>query len=90
MHPCFRHWNVLRKSSDLAWRRPGYCEITEADPSLFRQWPAGEIYQAVDVLAAAEERVGLGTMSRTRFRELEQAYGLNFNKHGLLADADLR
>jgi hypothetical protein len=26
--PCFRHWNVLKKDSDLAGRRPGYCEIT--------------------------------------------------------------
>lgn len=90
LKPCFRHWNVLRKHSDLAWRRPGYCEITCSDPSQFREWKASDIHEAVDVLVAAADRVEVGAMSRTRFAEIEQAYGLNLNKHGLLAATDLR
>jgi hypothetical protein len=90
MKPCFRHWNVLRKGSDLAWRRPGYCEITCNDASVFRVWNAGAVYEAVDTLTAADRRVQAGTLAKARYNELEQATGLNLNVHGLLAAADLR
>jgi hypothetical protein len=90
LKPCFRHWNVLRKNSDLAWRRPGYCEISCPDVNQFRTWRAQDIHKAVDLLAAASARVDAGTLPRARFAELEQAHGLNFNTHGLLAAADLR
>ena len=36
LHPCLRHFNVLKKNSDLAGRVRGYCEITEDDPSKFQ------------------------------------------------------
>lgn len=88
--PCFRHWNVLRKGSDLAWRQPGYCEITCSDPSVLKPWPAGDVYTAVDVLAGASGRVSEGTMPRVAYGELETAYGLKFNRYGLFAALDLR
>ena len=88
--PCFRHFNVLKKGSDLAWRRPGYCEITCADPTKFKVWQAAEIHHTIDLLAAASERVDAGTLSQPRYDELELACSLNFNKHGLLAAVDLR
>ena len=47
--PGFRHWNVLKKGSDLSWRRPGFCEITCCDPSQFAVWAARGVYIARDV-----------------------------------------
>lgn len=88
--PCFRHFNVLRKDSDLAWRRPGYCEITCADPTRFHVWTAAEIHRTVDLLAAASERVSAGTLSPAMYANLELSCSLNFNKDGLLAAVDLR
>lgn len=88
--PCFRHFNVLRKNSDLAWRRPGYCEVTCTNPAAMKPWAAVDIYSAVDVLAGALDRVSAGTMTMASYKELETAYGLRFNRDGLLAAADLR
>ena len=88
--PCFRHWNVLRKGGDLAWRRPGYCELTCSDPFAFKPWPVDDIYFAVDLLMAADDRVEAGTLPRVRLSELEVACGLNLNRDGILAATDLR
>lgn len=38
----------------------------------------------------ADDRVQIGTLSKARFEKLESAYGLNLNRHGLLAAEDLR
>jgi hypothetical protein len=71
-------------------RRPGLCEITCSDASQFRTWSAVEVHQAVDLLAAAADRVSAGTLTKARYEQIEQAHGLNLNKHGLLAAVDLR
>jgi hypothetical protein len=41
-------------------------------------------------LIGAANRVEVGTMTKTRYEQLETAYGLNLNRHGLLAAEDLR
>lgn len=38
--------NVLRKNTDLAWRRPGYVEILCTDVSQFKDWSATDIHEA--------------------------------------------
>jgi len=74
--PCFKHPNVLRKGSDLAWRKPGYCEIVCSDPLQFRSWSKGDVHAAVDTLSAAADRVTAGTLTQVRYDQLEMAYGL--------------
>jgi len=88
--PCFRHWNVKRKGSDLAWRRPGFCEIDCCDPSQFKVWAAADVHKAVDLVNAAAARHEAGTFPRARLKELITACGLKPNSAGLLAAMDLR
>lgn len=90
LKPCFRHVNVLKKGSDLASRRPGYVEITCHDETRFREWSAGDLAAAVDMLAESSRRLEAGATTRARHDALELATGLNFNRHGLLADLALR
>ena len=87
---CFRHMNVLKKGSDLAWRRPGFCEITCCDPSQFAVWPAKDVYIATDILLEASARVENGDLAPARLEELVKAFGLNVNPLGVLAAKDLR
>jgi len=88
--PCFRHWNVKRKGSDLAWRRPGLCEIDCCDPSQLKVWAAADVHKAVDLVNAAAARHEAGAFPRARLNELIEACGLNPNSRGLLAAMDLR
>jgi hypothetical protein len=90
LKPCLKHFNVFKKDSDLAGRREGYVEITCFDPSKFRSWSSQEFNQAVDLITAAGGRVEEGTMTQTRFNELEQMLGLNYNPFGLTSNLELR
>ena len=74
----------------MATRRPGYVEITCCDSSSFREWSDTDLWTVVDALGAAKARVEAGTLTKTKFHELETATGLNCNPHGLLVDPDLR
>ena len=42
------------------------------------------------MLIAADNRVQAGDWTKARYEQLEIAYGLNLNRHGLLAAQDLR
>jgi hypothetical protein len=91
MKPCFRHWNVLSKSSDLLrGDEDDYVDITCHDCSRFRCWTSGELYSTIDLLNAARIRVDGGTMAKARLENLEKSCGFNQNKHGLLSDLNLR
>jgi len=90
LRPCFRHGNVVKKDSDLAWRRDGFCEITCSDPSQFQASSSDDVWFSADLLVAAAGRVAAGTMPRVRFDELQKGCGMNANAKGLLAATDLR
>jgi hypothetical protein len=81
---------LYRQDSDLAGRAGGFVEITCADCSLFKQWTTEEYRTVLDSLAEGHARVVARTMTKTRFSELEQSVGLNYNPHGILYDAALR
>ena len=87
--PCIRHFNVVRTGSDLVGRGGGLVEITSSDPSVFVAWSSTDAADAMLLVGAAARRVADGTMTAASYARLEQSVGLNFNKHGLLADADL-
>lgn len=89
MKPCFLHSNVLKKDSDLAHRREGYVEITCHDCSRFYRRSSAELAGEVQALALAHERVEANRMTKTKFHGLQMVCGLNFNRHGLLADSQL-
>ena len=90
LKPCFKHYNVFKKDSDLASRRAGYCEITCADPSRFKLWKRRDLATSVDLLGMAATRVTALAMTKVEFEELQKTTGLNHNKHGLTADVELR
>ena len=80
---CLKHSNVLAKNSDLAHRRPGFVEITNADPSLFIRTSIEEIDEIVDTLIAFRG-------SPTALGKLETGLGFAKSEYGLLADRSLR
>ena len=90
LKPCFRHGNVLSKGSCIASRNPAFVEISCSDSSKFQTTSCDELLMNVDMLLEAEQRVGAGSMTKTRFVELQKVCGLNCNAHGLLADEGLR
>lgn len=90
LKPCFRHSNVLSKGSDISSRDPAFVEISCADHDRFQTALASDVSEAVDVLLEAHRRVSAGTMTKTRFADLQKVYGLNCSPDGVLADFELR
>jgi hypothetical protein len=86
LKPCFKHFNVFNKNTDLAARDPGYVEIGCHDVDSFRSWSPAQLAKMVDLLRAANARVSAGTMTKGQFTDLEMAVGLNYNPLGLLAE----
>jgi len=91
MKPCFCHWNVLSKGSDLLEvGDPTYVDITCADHRLFRRWAPDELHSTVDMVNAAWRRHQAGTMTKAALERLEKASGFNATPFGLLGDVELR
>jgi len=88
LKPCFRHWNVVSKTSELA--NDELVDITCADFRRFRVWKTGEIEATIDMLTEGRLRVNAGTMTATRLDQLEKACGFNANPAGLMADVPTR
>jgi len=88
LKPCYYHWNIIRKASDI--EGPEYVDICCADASMFRRWKPEELESAIDMLSEAQKRVDEGTMTATRLQQLEKATGFNANRFGLVADVRLR
>jgi hypothetical protein len=84
--PCFKHFNVFNKNTDLAARHPGYVEIGCHDVDAFRSWSPAQLSKMVDLLRAADARVTARTMTIGQFKDLQITLGLNYNPLGLLAD----
>ena len=87
--PCLRHYNVLRKSSDLCGRVHGYAEITCSDPSQFKFSPE-KLSEAVDLIAAAHRRLEAGGCSQAFYKRLVKERGFKFAGGGCVFDVELR
>ena len=81
---------VRLQVSDLASRADGYVEIDCSDPSKFKSWSAAGLSRATARLRAADAQLTRGEMTQTRYNEIEQMAGLNYNPNGLVFDQDLR
>ena len=75
LKPCLKHWNVFKKGSDLANRRPGCVEISCSDPSQFKPWAPVDLASSVDRICAVAGHVAARTMAKIRLTEMEQAVG---------------
>lgn len=83
--PCLCCLNCVKKGNRSS--RPGTrrFDIRHHDMGDFQRCACTDIWANVDRLQA-----GLGTLNKTRFNKLENATGLNYNPHSLLADRSLR
>jgi len=90
--PCFRHWNLVNRNTDLVHRDPDrrLVDLTCCDPAKFLSWLPNELEATIDMLTESQRRVAGGTMTVARLENIEKATGFNTNQHGLLADARLR
>ena len=73
------------EGSDLAHRAAGFVESTSHDVGSFRLWPWEDCRQTVALIAEARARLTEGTMTATRFNDIETARGINCNPVGMLA-----
>ena len=93
LRPCFRHANVMKKDSDLARRMCNFREITCCEYSDFSVYKDGELEENMDVLLLAKHEADTAVRadgSKRRFEEIELAFGLTANAHGVLACRTLR
>ena len=92
LHPCFRHWNVLKKNSDRAQHSScgTYVEIDCHDASKFKCWNNIELATTIDICAEAHQLYAAGRMTRVRYEDIQRRLGFCATKDGLLADPELR
>ena len=90
IHPCFRHWNVLRKDSRRAEHNSMYVEIACEASERFKAWTSNELTEAVDVTAEAHRQSIGGPMTATRLKEVQKRLGFRATPEGLLPDPVLR
>jgi len=88
LKPCFLHWNVVSKFSEIGGS--DYVDVTCSDFRRFRKWNADELEATIDMLTEAKRRVSTGLMANARLEALEKACGFAANPHGLMADVSLR
>lgn len=81
---------LTQQGSDLVVHGEGFCDITAHDMGLFRSWPDTELNKVMSMLGESCERVQGGRLRRTRFDEIQQACGLNYNPLGFIASSRLR
>lgn len=90
LKPCFRHFNVWRKDSDLAHRREGHVEIDCSDPRCFKVWRQADLNLCVDAIVETRRRRVAGEVTQSHLDSLQEAWGFTCSSTGLLADARLR
>ena len=90
LKPCWKHFNVWKKGSALACRRPGHVEIDSPECAVFLRWSAQQVYQNVDLLVASKARVDAGELSNGEHATREKVLGMNANAKGLLSSPLLR
>ena len=90
LHPCLRHFNVLKKNSDLAGRVRGYCEITEDDPSKFQCTSVEKFHDTFDMIAELHARLQTSDVNRATYDRICMSEGFNFVAGGLPFDLTLR
>ena len=90
LHPCFRHWNVLKKGSARAEHCDRYVEIDCHCASRFQTWSNVELAEAIDVCVDAEQQRALGHLTSKRLQETQTHLGFRATQHGLLSDPLLR
>ncbi len=80
----------MPKDSDLAARDEGFVEITCPDPRCFKQWTTEQLGTVMDSLAEGQRRVAVRAMTKSKYHQLEQTTGFNYNPRGILQDDVLR
>ena len=90
LKPCWKHFNVMKKGSNLVDGRPGFVDATCFDVSRFRAWTARQVHDAADAVLAAAARAATGEITQASFEELVKGIGINPNRHGLLHSVSLR
>ena len=90
LHPCFRHWNVLKKGSERAQHNSDYVEIDCHDPTKFKCWSNTELATTIDICAEAHALYSAGRMQKGVYQGIQKRLGFRARKDGLLADPELR
>ncbi len=89
--PCLLCKNVICKNNDegrnyLSFATGDYLvDISESNSARFDLCSDADIWEKHDILKASKH-----TLGQAEFENLERAQGLNYNEHGILADAALR
>ena len=81
---------MLKKNSDLAWRAPGFVEVTCCDPRLLHKTTPEEFKNSCDLVAAAHASRRANQISRVMFDNIEKTEGMNYVPGGLAYDSRLR
>ena len=91
LHPCWRHWNVLKKDSGRAEHSGGkYVELDCHDCKKLKVWSNADLLDAVDVCVDVEHQRASGQATLRRLQETHTHLGYRATQHGLLADPFLR
>ena len=77
LHPCFRHWNVLKKNSDRAHHCSSgtYVEIDCHDATKFKCWSTADLATTIDVCTEAEQQYAAGGLFELASRISKGVWG---------------
>jgi len=87
IRPCFKCRNVWSRGYGTD---DGHVDITCGDDRLFKAQDEATLEGYVEVMAETRRRVQDGSLPNERFKEVQKAFGLNYNPRGVMADAELR
>ena len=90
IHACLRHFNVLKKDTDLAGRVPGYCEITCHDPEAFKCTSTEKFHETLNLIVEAHARLQPGGIDDAMYKRILFSEGFNYVPNGLPYDETLR
>ena len=82
LRPCYRHWNVTKKDSNLSHRNADLVEVTYTDPRRFKKLSNKGMDDNLALVQAAAMRLRAGAMEKGLYDNICMSVGLKYNAQG--------
>ena len=90
LRPCWCHWNVTKRGSNLVDHSTQLVDITCTDHARFQKQTDAMVEESVLVVEAAAARFAAGGMTKTLYETICTSRGLTYNRRGILWNRRVR